>query len=838
MSKAAESLQQLQKDAVKSIASVSTMLRDAIAAALPVAPEQYLTVAIPGTVIDLASYEKGGSFVYDVAKHATIPTTVRQAEARLVDGMMPVATIMIGNTGRSVARSYSSTLDTLVPAKATISSNDGVQSSGDPNYDNAMTYLKTTVPGTGKSAVELYCEKQILWAKARSTWDTAKIETITRAEKLYPVESDPDNLTKQKEYIANWGQENYFTFKASVQAAWMDWVVTGEKHNVDYFFGMVDVGSIMSRIESSKESLRNSTIPDADGSSEVYGVSLTPSRWATYCQRKAEGWYRKNGTYTLAQLDSEIARLESLKDSYKSAQDLLGDGTGKPVYPVANAVAPTTNREDSKKAINDNLALLYKAQASLSGAQYNLEQKPDDDGLKKAVTEAQAAVSKAQGDLRTAEATYQSVLGAWNEYNRMVLTGAALTDAKNGLGSRMSKIDGELTKLNALRVSKLKDNPADIPVISGVSAPAPDSAGTPDAAPGGTDLAAPGSDLANPIFNDTRGGSGGGSGQQKTTSAEDADPWTTITFSYSASDVSNHSKESEWGMSVGGSVGFGLWSVGGSYSHDESHKEMQSDMAACDVSVSFSALVVNINRPWLYGELFSDVDLDVANNVKLSPGPLALHQMIKDQSAGDIDAWSEFPAYPTSFIVAADTTIEFRGSTKHIEQHFDSHSNSGGASVGYGPFSVSSSFHESASESSMQVQTTATGCKLSFGAPQIIAWVSQILPPLPREKGFNPLSQGAGLPVCPGYTTDIYKLNSTPAPAPVPAVIPQRSARTFLENSAQLGSVPVPLEFKFNPSKNGNGVQYSPVPNGTNGYGYGPLTPPPNGVPVVSEPAA
>lgn len=67
---------------------------------------------------------------------------------------------------------------------------------------------------------------------------------------------------------------------------------------------------------------------------------------------------------------------------------------------------------------------------------------------------------------------------------------------------------------------------------------------------------------------------------------------------------------------------------------------MQSDMAACDVNVSFSALVVNINCPWLYGELFSDVDLEVADGVKLSPGPLLLQQMIKSQKVEDIAMWS------------------------------------------------------------------------------------------------------------------------------------------------------------------------------------------------------
>jgi hypothetical protein len=104
-------------------------------------------------------------------------------------------------------------------------------------------------------------------------------------------------------------------------------------------------------------------------------------------------------------------------------------------------------------------------------------------------------------------------------------------------------------------------------------------------------------------------------------------------------------------------------------------------MTACDVSVSFCALVVNINRPCLYGELFSDIGLELADGVKLSAGPLALQTMVDGQLTGHLAMFSQFPAYPTSFIVAADTTVEFTASTKHIEQQFESHSNSGGVSV-------------------------------------------------------------------------------------------------------------------------------------------------------------
>jgi hypothetical protein len=84
-----------QDQALQSIGNVSTLLRKAIGAALPVAPEQYLTISIPGTVVDLTPIENGGTYVYDTARYVTTPTQVIQAEGKLVDGMMPLSNIMV-----------------------------------------------------------------------------------------------------------------------------------------------------------------------------------------------------------------------------------------------------------------------------------------------------------------------------------------------------------------------------------------------------------------------------------------------------------------------------------------------------------------------------------------------------------------------------------------------------------------------------------------------------------------------------------------------------------------------------------------------------------------------
>jgi hypothetical protein len=92
----AEALLENQKvKAIEQIANISKLLRDAIAAALPVAPEQYLTIAVPGTTIDTRDVSDNGTFVYGSRPSAFAPTQVMQAEAKLVDNMVPLSYVMV-----------------------------------------------------------------------------------------------------------------------------------------------------------------------------------------------------------------------------------------------------------------------------------------------------------------------------------------------------------------------------------------------------------------------------------------------------------------------------------------------------------------------------------------------------------------------------------------------------------------------------------------------------------------------------------------------------------------------------------------------------------------------
>jgi hypothetical protein len=62
---------------------------------MPIAPEQYMTISIPGTVVDTDDIGNGGTYVYDTVGNPFPPTQVQQAESRLVDGMMPLANVMV-----------------------------------------------------------------------------------------------------------------------------------------------------------------------------------------------------------------------------------------------------------------------------------------------------------------------------------------------------------------------------------------------------------------------------------------------------------------------------------------------------------------------------------------------------------------------------------------------------------------------------------------------------------------------------------------------------------------------------------------------------------------------
>ena len=143
---------------------------------------------------------------------------------------------------------------------------------------------------------------------------------------------------------------------------------------------------------------------------------------------------------------------------------------------------------------------------------------------------------------------------------------------------------------------------------------------------------------------------------------ESSDVWTKVAFSVGSKSDTSSTKELQ--VSGSASVEVGSWwaSVKASTSFSSSSKKVESAMSSCSVDGSFSALVVNIKRPWLHSDLFHDFDIDIAENSKLSPGAAQIKNWVEngdaETGANKRTEYGKFPAYPTAFIVAADTVLE------------------------------------------------------------------------------------------------------------------------------------------------------------------------------------
>ncbi|KAK8113507.1 hypothetical protein PG984_014033 [Apiospora sp. TS-2023a] len=169
-----------------------------------------------------------------------------------------------------------------------------------------------------------------------------------------------------------------------------------------------------------------------------------------------------------------------------------------------------------------------------------------------------------------------------------------------------------------------------------------------------------------------------------------ASEWTRISCKASRSSEFKESFTSEQASVIAAKVDFGLVSASGGVGHTNSSAKAMSSMANLDVEITMDTMVVEIDRPWLHEDLFYDAELD-SGKFDISPGPAELKRFY-EQNETPSGPHQQFSSYPTAFVVAPDVEL------------------------------------------STKMESTATGCKISIQAPQIVAWVETLMPQLPKPK--------------------------------------------------------------------------------------------------------
>ncbi|KIJ39755.1 hypothetical protein M422DRAFT_257348 [Sphaerobolus stellatus SS14] len=708
-----------------------------------------------------------------------LPLETELNQAILCDDMPTLSPLQLGPTGRSVARSYGNAISKLVPAGTTVGIDEGKPITDDQKrYKQAMKFLSSEVPEKpGQSVVELYVSKQAKYTNAVSE------KTRTLQEALKRAQDDPMNRTQKqvREAYDKWVPENAHTYRNYVQAAYMDWVITGRKEEVEYWFSVVDQDSALAR-----EVMRWAVVQDVDGSCEYQKVKLEPSDWANKCLQKMNSgtdktktpeWY----TWEISRLEKTNAMLAGLKsspapyvdiqspndDKVKEAKDKLGAAMREFSEARRNVLQASSKKESSNKVI-------------ANGASKD----PDLAGKGASGTETEAE-KKARQDLETrysnAQMALQDAQRFYDKFNLARLT-SENKNAENKLFSEIIKDNGiigrEITNSEhqengrrnlALRhaeetsewtlgyqndtdkqIKTSQQPPPHHPVRSIASvafASFPDEAlikqyekewdallnggqkpqdkaleglaesmGIPKALPDPT-LAPP--PAQKPL----------------------EDFFTPITVELSSSSETTATQTSASTFSAGATASWGIASVSASVDHSEAHTSAMKELVSSNVKVSFECMRVDITRPWLRPELFYDEDL--------VPGPginwvitetftlsfTRLRELMESQgpnAQSELAMYSTFPLYPTAFLVACNVVLEISGSTSSLQTHMNSSNTSASLSVGYGPFSSNASGSHSSSNAGSHCQTTASGCRIEIKAPQIIGWISQMVPALPR----------------------------------------------------------------------------------------------------------
>ncbi|KAJ3542808.1 hypothetical protein NM208_g3894 [Fusarium decemcellulare] len=725
---------------IETLGRINTQLRQAIQACFPCAYEQYVTIQIPGTIIDT---RLGGSYLPKDRVTADIRNMIQCNESMLVDSMVPLDKVMLaklGPTGKSVTRSYMTALDMLVPRKTEIGSLDTEPDLGNSDntskYSQAMKFLRSRetiltpnsailgsrvldakdhfeaqgIPGT---VVDRYVEKQLAWSEARGKWDAVRSQA-QEAREL-------GDAVQQSAAMFSARQKDLKRAQGELHARWMDWVVNGDKFRVEYCFSIVDRDSIMARIERGREATRDSLLTSINGT-EWAQVALDPPHWAKLCRTKALDWKTRNQTNP-AHLQLRLESLKRMKQAYEVYNQHLDnrsetkqakatwDGTDKefleledkikkeddaskkqslevkrdrlkPLWNALKDVKETTDAivktkddiEKSQDATNTTLenelvkleadlvrfnnvaareeiaggvrstqeAARRDALATINNCESQIRQyaaadnKTEDDKTKQ--NEVQVQLDEAKEKWRKANVALQEIR---TKETMASLEGDGLTTLKTSIAGQLTSINDEISDLQGKLSTSGIGGPTEAPsVILGVD--------------NNNNLVKEGYESQKSQLNQ----------DSSTAEEESADVWTKVAFSVGSKSDKVSVKESNLSASANVSVGNWFASVQANTSFSVSSKEVQSKMSSCTVDGSFSAMVVNIKRPWLHSDLFQDFDVDIPVDTKLSPGAHQIKEWVENGDSGTgvnkRTEYGKFPAYPTAFIVAADTVLEFK----------------------------------------------------------------------------------------------------------------------------------------------------------------------------------
>ena len=171
------------------------------------------------------------------------------------------------DTGKSLSTIYSSILHEIK-----VKGLESKTQSEKAIYNQSVTYLNELVQDPTNPSEKV--ARLSLYERYRDLYNNRKLEMEDEIEiKRQTLRALDYEL---------WFQRHYPSLQAKVESAYTQWLIFGEKENVELEITNMDTGSSAQMLEEARMSLRGAGVSSLDRTRTVYPVSFEPSDWYKY----------------------------------------------------------------------------------------------------------------------------------------------------------------------------------------------------------------------------------------------------------------------------------------------------------------------------------------------------------------------------------------------------------------------------------------------------------------------------------------------------------------------------------------------------------------------------
>lgn len=234
--------------------------------------EQRLVLLLPGKILSYDNFYPGDDYVRSLrgvdreAGYLEIPPRIMQNMFRLSDATPGLNPFRGADTGLSMSAIYRDIISSL-----DIKGFDELTANQKVRQKKSIEYLTERVSDPLNNSeitrLSLYRRYQEKYNDARE-----KMEKEIEAQRLSLPSLD----------YQVWFQREYPIMQSGVEGAYLEWLVFGDKENVELHKSRLDTSSPGLLLLEAKSALRSSGYTSLDRSQTVYPVSFVPGDWYKY----------------------------------------------------------------------------------------------------------------------------------------------------------------------------------------------------------------------------------------------------------------------------------------------------------------------------------------------------------------------------------------------------------------------------------------------------------------------------------------------------------------------------------------------------------------------------